>query len=56
MLLTVTVAIDEPDLSMTATYDVQAVNSQDAAAQATEAAGREFGKPTLWTTERIASA
>jgi hypothetical protein len=50
----VVVAINEPDLAMTAIYRyVKATNSMDASTQATEAAGREFGKPYRWTTESI---
>jgi hypothetical protein len=50
----VTVAINEPDLAMTARYDyVKATDSMDASEQATDAAGREFGKPFRWSTESI---
>jgi hypothetical protein len=39
---------------MTARYDyVRAVSSLDASQQATEAAGREFGHPLRWSTERV---
>jgi hypothetical protein len=50
----VTVSINEPDLAMTAWYDyIKATSSLDASQQATDAAGREFGKPFRWSTESV---
>jgi hypothetical protein len=49
----IVVAINESDLAMSARYDLYATSSMDASQQATDAAGREFGKAGLWTTESI---
>ncbi len=58
LVFSVRVAINDPDLAMTARYTVHASDSLDASRQATAAAHAEFGSGSLglangWSTDSL---